>query len=504
MKLRFLMTWLSARARQRRVLEFAAVLAALVCAGSVLAAELDPARLARIRPAMQEFVDRGEIAGAVTLVGRRDRIASVEAVGYQDLDKKVPMRPDSLFRIASMTKPVTAVGIMILVDEGKLSVDDPVEKHLPEFRDQPSVGARQLKSGAKNGSPTKPSRPITVRDLLTHTSGMPGGLPPALAGLYLKRDRTLAEGVKLFAREPLEFEPGTKWAYCNIGIDTLGRIIEVVSGQSYEGFLQRRVFDPLGMADTCFYPTAEQLKRVAVTYGVEKGKLAASKGDIIGLLPGAKYPIPAGGLYSTAGDLARFYQLMLNRGTLAGKRVLSPESVKTMTQVQTGELTSGFTPGMGFGFGWAVVRKPEGVTAMLSKGSFGHGGAFGTQGWIDPEKDLVMVLMIQRIGLPNADASPMRRELQTIAVSALGSPQDGRVVVTGIISVDEKRIVLLASRATGDRRRLQEGETFEFGRTRGKIVRIGEREIEIEINGQRRTVPLGGVLDDPVKPSGAK
>jgi CubicO group peptidase (beta-lactamase class C family) len=259
-----------------------------------------------------------------------------------------------------------------------------------------------------------------IRDLLSHTSGLPGGLPPAVADLYAKRDRTLAEAVKLFAKLPLEFEPGTKWAYCNIGIDTLGRIIEVASGQPYESFLKQRIFEPLGMTDTCFYPTPEQRTRIAVTYGVEKGKLVPSQRDIIALPPGAKYPIPAGGLYSTAGDLARFYQMMLHRGTRGGKRILSPESVRTMTRVQTGELTSGFTPGMGFGFGWGVVRKPEGVTAMLSPGSFGHGGAFGTQGWIDPEKDLIMVLMIQRTGLPNADASPMRRELQAIAVSALG------------------------------------------------------------------------------------
>jgi CubicO group peptidase (beta-lactamase class C family) len=368
---------------------------------------------------MQGFVDRGEIAGAVTLVGRHDQVASVEAVGYQDLDKKTPMRPDSIFRIASMTKPVTAVGIMILADDGKLSVEDAVEKHLPEFRGLRVKTGGGKDAGAKEGALKKPLRPIAIRDLLTHTSGMPGGLPPALADLYVKRNRTLAEGVSLFAEQPLEFEPGTKWAYCNIGIDTLGRIIEVASGQPYEAFLQKRVFEPLGMADTTFFPTPQQQTRLAVTYGLEKGKLVASKGDILGLPPGAKYPIPAGGLYSTAGDLARFYQMMLHRGTLGGKRVLSPESVRTMTRVQTGGLTSGFTSGMGFGFGWAVVRKPEGVTEMLSPGSYGHGGAFGTQGWIDPEKDLIMVLMIQRIGLPNADASPMRRELQAIAASAV-------------------------------------------------------------------------------------
>jgi CubicO group peptidase (beta-lactamase class C family) len=252
---------------------------------------------------------------------------------------------------------------------------------------------------------------------------MYGGLPRKPADLYVKRDHTLAEAVALYATEPLEFEPGTKWAYCNVGIDTLGRIIEVVSGQSYESFLKQRVFDPLGMPDTCFYPTAEQRARVAATYDKKDGKLIRTKGDIIGLPPGAKFPIPAGGLYSTAGDLALVYRMMLNHGTLDGKRILSPESIKTMTQVHTGNLTSGFTPGLGFGFGWGVVREPQGVTAMLSPGTFGHGGAFGTQGWIDPQKDLILVMLIQRVGLPNGDASPMRREFQSVAVSALSGKE---------------------------------------------------------------------------------
>jgi CubicO group peptidase (beta-lactamase class C family) len=248
---------------------------------------------------------------------------------------------------------------------------------------------------------------------------MHGGLPRSPADIYLTRDRTLGEVVPGFAKEPLEFEPGTKWSYCNVGIDTLGRIVEVVSGQTFESFLKSRVFDPLGMCDTCFCPIAEQRSRIAVTYGKQDGKLVASTRDIIGLPPEVKYPIPAGGLCSTAGDLARLYRMMLNHGELDGKRILSPAAVKEMTQVQTGELTSGFTSGMGFGFGWGVVRQPQGVTAMLSPGTFGHGGAFGTQGWIDPHKDLILVLLIQRTGLANGDASPMRREFQTIAVSAL-------------------------------------------------------------------------------------
>jgi CubicO group peptidase (beta-lactamase class C family) len=325
------------------------------------------------------------------------------------------MPKDALFRIASMTKPITAVGILILADEGKLSVDDRVEKHLPEFRGQMLVAER----GADRLVLTKPKRPITLRDLLTHTSGLPGGMPAGLADLYVKRNHTLAEAVMAFSQRPLDFEPGSQWAYCNAGIDTLGRVIEVVSGQGYEDFLRKRVFAPLGMADTTFYPTAEQLKRAAVTYNKKDGKLVAAPNALLGPPSGARYPIPAGGLYSTGSDLAKLYRMMLGRGALGTVRVLSPESVAGMTKVQTGDLKAGFVPGMGFGLGWGVVRTPGGVTAMLSPGSYGHGGAFGTQAWIDPQKDLFVILLIQRTGLPNADASKMREELQELAVSAL-------------------------------------------------------------------------------------
>jgi CubicO group peptidase (beta-lactamase class C family) len=265
----------------------------------------------------------------------------------------------------------------------------------------------------------KPPRPITVRDLLTHTSGLPGGFPPGLADLYTRRDRTLAEAILAQSQRPLDFEPGTKWAYCNAGIDTLGRIIEVVSGRPYEEFLQKQIFQPLGMVDTTFYPTPQQLERLAPTYAKRDGKLVPDPNAIIALPPGARYPIPAGGLYSTGADLARFYRMMLNQGTLGEARVLSAESVAAMTRVQTGDLPAAFTPGMGFGFGWAVVRTPAGVTEMLSPGSYGHGGAFGTQGWIDPHQDLFVVLLIQRTGLPNSDASKLRYELQAAAVAAL-------------------------------------------------------------------------------------
>ena len=381
------------------------------------AAEPDRAVLDTIPAKMQEFVKQGQIAGAVTVVGRHDGIVSFEAVGWRDLETRQPMTKETVFRIASMTKPITAIGVMILADEGKLAVEDEVEKHLPEFRGQMLLASRTPELVTLK----RPSRKITIRDLLTHTSGLPGGMPPGLSDIYVRRNHTLAEVVMAVSQRPLNFEPGSKWSYCNAGMGVLGRVIEVASGQRYEEFLKRRIFDPLGMKDTAFYPSAEQLGRRAQTYGIKEGKLVAVPDTIIGPTRGAVYPIPAGGLHSTGADLARLYEMMLCRGSCQGKRILSEKAVKRMTSLQTGELKVGFVAEMGFGLGWGVVRQPAGVTAMLSPGTFGHGGAFGTQGWIDPKQDLFMVLLIQRVGLRNGDASDMRRVLQAVAVSALKS-----------------------------------------------------------------------------------
>jgi CubicO group peptidase (beta-lactamase class C family) len=389
-----------------------------VFAGCLLSASAnadDADRFSQIRPRMQKFVDDKEIAGAVTVVGRKSGIVSHEAIGLLSLDGDKPMPKDAIFRIASMTKPVTAIGIMMLVDEGKLAVDDPVEKYLPEFKGQMLTTERTADVVTLKKSP----RPITIRDLLTHTSGLQGRMPEGLSDLYAKRNHTLAEGVMAFSQRPLDFEPGSKWSYCNPGIDTLGRIIEVVSGQGYEGFLKKRVFEPLGMIDTTFYPTKEQLTRVPPTYNRKDGKLVAVGNPLIGPPAGARYPVPAGGLYSTGSDLAKLYQTMLNGGVFGKDRILSPESVAAMTKVQTGDLKAGFTEGMGWGLGWGVVRTPTGVTEMLSPGTFGHGGAFGTQAWIDPKQDLFVILLIQRGDLPNSDASKMRQELQAAAVEAI-------------------------------------------------------------------------------------
>ena len=303
-----------------------------------------------------------------------------------------------------MTKPVTATAVLMLQDEGKLSVDDPVAKYLPELAN--------LKTA--DGKPAK----LTLRHLLTHTSGMGEATPQES-----KAARTLADLIPHYAEKPLQFEPGTKWQYCQSGINSLGRIVEVVSGQSLPEFLQRRLFDPLGMKDTTFYPTQEQMARLAKSYKAEDGKLEEATIFILdGHDPAShdRYPAANGGLFSTAQDYGRFCQMLLNQGSFGGRQYLKPESVKLMSTIQTGDLKTGFTEGNGWGLGCCVVRKPQGVTAVLSPGTFGHGGAYGTQAWIDPVKQVIYVLMVQRSNFPNSDASDVRRAFQEAAAASAG------------------------------------------------------------------------------------
>lgn len=377
---------------------------------------LAPAQDTPFRPVtarFEKFVEAGDLSGAVLVVGTKDKTVYEAAVGKRDLAADAPMTPDTLFRIASMTKPITAMAVMILADEGKLSPDDPVEKHLPEFRGQLLITARDAESLTLK----KPARPITVRDLLTHTSGL-AAYPPGLADVYAKRNRTLSETSIAVSQLALLFEPGTKWSYSNSGIDTLGRIVEVASGMTFEAFVQKRILDPLGMKDTTFSPTVEQKKRLAVVYRKDKEKLAPAAG-FLGLPENPKHPIPAGGLCSTAGDLAKLYRMTLNGGEADGKRVLSAKALATMTSLQTGDLKAGFVDGTGWGYGWAVVKEPKGVAESLSVGTFGHGGAFGTQAWVDPKAGRFNVLLIQRADLLNSDGSVYRREFQKLAAEAM-------------------------------------------------------------------------------------
>ena len=372
---------------------------------------LDPAKLAAVPQRMQEFVEKGEIAGAVTLVARHGQVAQLAAVGKADLASGRGMQADDLFWIASMTKPLTAVCVLMLADEGRLSIEDAVEKHLPEFGEQWVVS----EFAAERRVLVKSPRPITIRDLLTHASGLGDVKSPRIHS-------TLAELCMAYAREPLFFAPGTKWSYCNSGINTLGRIVEIVSGQPFAEFMQQRLLGPLGMKETTFWPTEAQAARLAKSYKPDaSGRLAEielfyTKGP---LPDRARTPLPAGGLFSTASDMARFYTMMLAGGTLDGRTFLKKETAAAMTRTQSGELRTGFVDGMSWGLGFQVVREPTGVTASLSPGSFGHGGAYATQSWADPRRDMIFILMIQRAGLKNGDASDMRAALQEAAVAAL-------------------------------------------------------------------------------------
>lgn len=340
-------------------------------------AGLGPSRLSQLHSRMQQFVDRGTAAGFVTLVARHGQVAALDAIGWQDREARMPMRTDTIFQIMSMTKPVTCAGIMILVDEGRLSINDPLEKFFPAFKD------KKTKGGAA-------SRPVIIRDLMTHTSGVPASPPKD----FVKSAHTLAEAVDATAQLPLDFEPGVRWSYSNMGIAMLGRIIEIVSGTSFEDFERDRIFVPLNMLDTSFFLPEARQPRLAAVYTEEKGSLTRDDRDRF--RKGWKYPMPEGGLYSTALDMARFYQMMLNKGSMDGRRILSRAAVELMTTVHTGDLKTGFAPGVGYGLGWAVARNAEGMFRYNSIGTYSHGGAYRTYGFVDPARDMLGVLLFQR------------------------------------------------------------------------------------------------------------
>jgi len=404
-------------ASMKRRYFFPTVFVALCAVSNIFAAsrpDADAARFKAIPQRMQEFVDRQVVAGAVTLVARGGKVVALDAVGYSDLAAKKPLRTDDMFWIASMTKPITGVAVLMLQDEGKLSVDDPVEKFLPEFKGQMFLATKTADVTVLK----KPGRRITLRDLLTHTAGMNSDVPET------GRDLTLGERTLAYALQPLSFEPGARWQYSNPGINTLGRIVEVVSGQNISEFLDVRLFKPLGMKDTTFWPTEAQARRVAKSYQPgpdNQGLVEVGNYFLNGRPLTARWrtALPAGGLYSTAGDIAKFYLMMLNGGEANGRRYLSAAAHQQLTTTQSGNIKTGFTEGMSWGFGFQVVKEPQGVTAMLAPGTYGHGGAYGTQSWADPKSGTIYILMIQRARMANGDASDIRKAFQETAAAAL-------------------------------------------------------------------------------------
>jgi CubicO group peptidase (beta-lactamase class C family) len=386
-------------------------LAVLALSAATLTVSAREPQLPAIGAAMEEMVAKNEIAGAVTAVVSRDRILHLQATGSADVAAKRAMKPDALFWIASMTKPVTGVAVLMLQDDGKLSVSDPVAKYLPEF------------AGLKTPS-GKPAN-LTITQVLTHTSGLGEASAPAA-----REAKTLSDLVPLWLASPMQYEPGERWKYTQSGINAGARIVEVVSGMTFDVFVQKRIFDPLNMKDTTFYPTDAQRARLATAYARNQ-----QTGGLDPVPPRADFgargrpPQGNGGLYSTAPDYLRFCQMLLNGGTFEGRRYLSAAAMALLTTPQTGDLPTGFFQSDTYGnrganYGWgittSILRTPhDGVAAMLSPGTYGHGGAWGTQAWIDPVKGIAYILMVQRSNFPNSDASEVRRAFQAAALQSL-------------------------------------------------------------------------------------
>jgi CubicO group peptidase (beta-lactamase class C family) len=381
-------------------------------AGSVPTAKpeevgLSTERLKRVGEAVQRHIAAGNVSGAVTLVARKGRIAHFEAQGMQDIETKKPMPKDGIFRLASMSKPITGVAIMMLVEEGKVRLSDPVSRFIPEYKALNKVavarpnapGAGAGARGAANSAPAydvvTATREITIRDLLTHGSGlMSGGLGNAAAPQRTETD-TLATYIPKLASVPLDFQPGTLWRYSGLaGFDVLSRVVEVVSGQTYDQYLKQRIFDPLGMKDTGFYLTPEQSSRLVTMYRTTPTGLQAANQTT-----NSKYFSGASALMTTAEDYLQFAQMLLNGGQLNGKRIISPRTVELMTSNHTGDMVNGQfgrpARGMGFGLSMQVVQDPVAADLRVSKGAFSWPGGSGVAFWVEPQEQIVSIYMIQ-------------------------------------------------------------------------------------------------------------
>ena len=390
-------------------------------------------RLDRMTKFFQGDIDKGAIPGVVVLVVRDGKLVYQQALGYRDREKHIAMRPDAIFRIASMTKPITSVAVMMLAEEGKIDLLAPVSQYLPEFKDV-KVGVVKTEPSDGKPAPTleEPRRPMTVQDLLRHTSGLVYGPfgNTTVHQAYNKANlfdanQTLAEFVTKLSKLPLAHQPGTVWEY-GMSIDVLGRIVEVVSGMAFDRFVQERITGPLGMHDTAFYLNATQSSRLAepqVDPATGKRPGASSAEDLT--KEKQKWFSGGGGLLSTASDYARFCQVLLNRGELSGVRLLSPKTIAVMTsdQLPPGIPRLGYedmapTPEMGqsFGLGFAVRTDMGHSPLPGSVGDYFWAGAYGTYFWIDPQEKIFAVMMVQ---MPFPQSGYYRRALRELVYGAL-------------------------------------------------------------------------------------
>ncbi len=389
---------------------------------------LSTERLERIATTVQRDIDDKRIAGAVTLVVRRGHVAWFKAQGMMDRDAGKPMPTDALFRICSMTKPITSVAVMMLYEEGKFLLDDPVSKYLPEFKN-PKVLVKPA-SGKPYTIPA--TREITIRDLLRHTSGLTYQWNDDLGPMYekadvasgiLQYDGTIGDSVKRLAALPLLFNPGDRWEY-SLSVDVLGRLVEVVSAKPLDEFFRTRIFEPLGMKDTYFFPPDNKLNRLATAYTYYEDK-GLNRFPDTSLREGAfvysaDYPSRGpkklfsggAGLVSTAMDYARFCQMMLDDGKVGNTRLLSRKTVELMTHDQLGKI--GADQGFGLGFGIDGVKAP--LAELGSPGTYGWGGFFYTEFSIDPKEQMIVVFMAQ---LHPAGDLTLNRQVHELAYQAI-------------------------------------------------------------------------------------
>jgi CubicO group peptidase (beta-lactamase class C family) len=366
---------------------------------------LSSERLHRVHEAIGRHIDAHDISGAVTVVARKGRLAQLEAQGLMDIDTKTPMSKDTLFWIASMSKPITGVAILMLMEEGKIRLTDPVSKFIPEFRGMKVAVMQDRPAGAPPLAPsTAPlfytvpaTREVMIQDLLSHVSGLvSGGAASAaeLAKVARKPGETLADYIPRLGATPLDFQPGSRWSYSpGAGFETLGRIVEIVSGQTFDRFLRQRIFDPLGMKDITFHPAEGQLPRVTTMY--HRANNALTKVDTSARMNNTSYFSGAGGLMSDAEDYLQFGEMLANGGQLNGKRLLSPKTVELMSSIFAPDTLPGRAKGRGFGLSVQVISDPIAANTRISNGSYGWDGAFGTHFWVDPKEKIVGILMIQ-------------------------------------------------------------------------------------------------------------